>query len=100
MADKDIKYTATDTVSDDAADASKSASSDGLITCDACPVLCRIRLGRSGACDRYGNVDGVLTRADPLVVTQKALDDSGQMVPFAAASEDGTARWSARPRPS
>ena len=32
--------------------------------------------------------EGVLTRADPLVVTQKALDDSGQMVPFAAASED------------
>jgi len=27
----------------------------GIVTCDACPVLCRIRPGRTGACDRYGN---------------------------------------------
>ena len=68
--------------------AEKENTSDGPITCDACPVLCRIRLGRSGACDRYANVDGALTRADPLVVLQKVLDDDGQVVPFAAASED------------
>ena len=88
MADKDVKYTATDTVGSDESGVSKDDTSDGLITCNACPVLCRIRLGRSGACDRYGNVDGILTRADPLVVTQKVLDDEGQVVPFAAASED------------
>ncbi len=29
-----------------------------IVTCDACPVLCRIRLGKTGACDRYGNVGG------------------------------------------
>ena len=34
-------------------------------------MLCRIRAGRSGACDRYGNVDGKLTRLDPFVVTQR-----------------------------
>ena len=39
-----------------------------IVTCDACPVLCRIRLGKTGACDRYGNVDGRLFRMDPLVV--------------------------------
>ena len=33
--------------------------------CDACPVLCRIRPGRAGACDRYANVDGKLVRVDP-----------------------------------
>ena len=51
---------------------------DGGITCDACPVLCRIRLEKTGACDRYGNIDGVLTRMDPLVVTQKVVDDNGR----------------------
>nr|WP_199899612.1 hypothetical protein [Sneathiella glossodoripedis] len=47
-----------------------------LIRCDACPVLCRIRVGQTGACDRYGNVDGVLTRMDPLVVTETAQADT------------------------
>ncbi|MCF8466883.1 MAG: hypothetical protein K9G33_05730 [Sneathiella sp.] len=52
--------------------------SDGLIRCDACPVLCRIRDGKAGACDRYANVGGVLTRVDPLVV----LERSGKQVPL------------------
>jgi len=61
---------------------------DGLIRCDACPVLCRIREGRTGACDRYGNFDGKLVRMDPLVVAQKVMDDNGEMVPFAIAAEN------------
>ena len=28
----------------------------GIVVCDACPVICRIREGRTGACDRYGNL--------------------------------------------
>ncbi len=60
---------------------------DGIVTCDACPVLCRIRPGRTGACDRYANVDGVLTRMDPLLVTQKVVDEAGKLVPFLEASE-------------
>src|SRR6185436_5861480 len=47
-----------------------------IVRCDACPVLCRIRRGQSGACDRYANVEGKLVRTDPLVVlqrTQKAV---------------------------
>ena len=39
-----------------------------VIRCDACPVLCRIRRGQSGACDRYANEDGKLVRLDPLLV--------------------------------
>jgi hypothetical protein len=42
-----------------------------IVRCDACPVLCRIRKGQSGACERYANVDGKLTRLDPLLVLQK-----------------------------
>ena len=36
------------------------------VRCEACPVLCQISRGKLGACDRYGNVDGVLTRTDML----------------------------------
>ncbi len=63
-------------------------SDDGLIRCDACPVLCRIRDGKTGACDRYGNFGGKLVRMDPLVVAQKIMDEAGEMVPFAIAAKD------------
>ncbi|MEZ5835629.1 MAG: 6-hydroxynicotinate reductase [Geminicoccaceae bacterium] len=53
-----------------------------LVTCDACPVLCRIRPGRSGACDRYGNVDGRLARLDPIVLARRAVEEGRDMVPF------------------
>ncbi|MFO0987371.1 MAG: 6-hydroxynicotinate reductase [Alphaproteobacteria bacterium] len=66
-----------------------AASDDGIVTCDACPVLCRIRAGRTGACDRYGNVNGTLARLDPFVVTQKIAEQSGAMVPFAGNDWDG-----------
>ena len=68
--------------------ANDSAKGDGIITCDACPVLCRIRPGKPGACDRYANVEGVLTRVDPLVITQKAVDVHGKVVPFVKGAED------------
>jgi 6-hydroxynicotinate reductase len=60
-------------------------SEDGIVTCDACPVLCRIRPGKTGACDRYGNVEGKLTRLDPFVLAQRARDADAPMVPFAAS---------------
>ena len=31
---------------------------DEKIRCDACPVMCYIADGKSGACDRYANHDG------------------------------------------
>lgn len=49
-----------------------------VIRCDACPVLCRIRKGQAGACDRYANEDGRLVRVDPLLVLQRG----GAAVPF------------------
>jgi 6-hydroxynicotinate reductase len=60
---------------------------DGIITCDACPVLCRIRPGRTGACDRYGNVEGMLTRMDPMIIASRAAEKPGGMVPFLSAGE-------------
>ena len=62
------------------------------VRCDACPVLCRIREGRAGACDRYANRDGELVRLDPLLVAQRVVDRDGAMVPFLQSSEewDGT----------
>ena len=41
------------------------------VQCDACPVLCQISPGRLGACDRWGNVDGALTRTDPVVFMRR-----------------------------
>ena len=63
---------------------------DDIVVCDACPVLCRIRAGRTGACDRYGNLDGALTRMDPFVVTQKVAERDGELVPFGQRDWDGS----------
>ncbi|MBK8208952.1 MAG: 6-hydroxynicotinate reductase [Rhodospirillales bacterium] len=53
-----------------------------LVVCDACPVRCRIKPGQAGACDRYANVSGVLTRVDPLIVAERTAARDGAMVPF------------------
>ncbi len=60
----------------------------GKIRCDACPVMCYIADGKSGACDRYANVGGELTRVDPLVVLEGTLEKGEQVVPFMAAGTD------------
>jgi len=77
----------TDAPADDALAQAKDPAS-GIVVCDACPVLCRIRPGRTGACDRYGNLDGKLTRLDPLVIAARAGKDG--MVPFLGAPWDGS----------
>ena len=41
-----------------------AAEEGGIVRCDACPVLCRIRPGRTGACARYANKDGFLDRVE------------------------------------
>ena len=63
---------------------------DGIVRCDACPVLCRIRPQRSGACGRYSNVDGELARVDPLVLLEITRDSGDALVPF----DDSSAEWS------
>ncbi|HXX16484.1 MAG TPA: hypothetical protein VEJ47_16410 [Candidatus Eremiobacteraceae bacterium] len=52
------------------------------IRCDACPVLCYIKLGHTGACDRYGNLDGQLVRLDPHIVLDRAKSQGTPLVPF------------------
>jgi hypothetical protein len=61
---------------------------DGIVRCDACPVLCRIRPGRSGACSRYANQDGLLVRTDPLVLATRTAEAGGAMVPFLDPAQD------------
>ena len=73
---------------------------DGIVVCDACPVLCRIREGRAGACDRYANRDGRLTRVDPVTMIHKTLSDEGEVVPFLSAPWNGTAISCRAARPS
>lgn len=60
----------------------------GIVVCDACPVLCRIREGRAGACDRYANHGGRLTRLDPVTMIRKTVSDDGDLVPFLAEAQD------------
>ena len=64
-------------------DRSLEKTAAGKIACNACPVLCQISDGRSGACDRYANQAGVLIRVDPVVFLRRALADSdARLVPF------------------
>jgi hypothetical protein len=63
------------------------ANTDGKIRCDACPVMCYIKPGALGACDRYGNVDGNLVRVDPHVMLNRTIAKGGDLVPFAEAPE-------------
>jgi len=55
---------------------------DDAIRCDACPVLCYIKPGRTGACDRYANDNGQLIRIDPHVVLDRAVSRGDSVVPF------------------
>jgi hypothetical protein len=52
------------------------------VRCDACPVLCYIKRGNTGACDRYGNLDGQLVRVDPHILLDRAKSQGTPLVPF------------------
>ena len=58
------------------------------VECNACPVLCQISRGKSGACDRYANVEGVLVRVDPVLLLRKA---PAAATSIASASGNGNA---------
>ncbi len=60
---------------------------DDKVRCEACPVMCYIRPGMAGACDRYANENGTLVRVDPHVLLERTLDHGGTLVPFAAGTE-------------
>ena len=72
---------------------------DDRIRCDACPVMCYIRPGQAGACDRYANRDGELVRVDPHIILDHAVAQGGALVPFNASSDDWDGRVVGEARP-
>ncbi|MGI6854795.1 6-hydroxynicotinate reductase [Mesorhizobium sp. 1B3] len=68
------------------------------IRCDACPVMCYIAEGRTGACDRYGNVGGKIVRTDALVILNHAEEAGGPLVPFLDDAEWDGALLNTGPR--
>ncbi|MFT4267714.1 MAG: 6-hydroxynicotinate reductase [Xenophilus sp.] len=71
--------------------------STAKVECNACPVLCQISEGRSGACDRYANRGGVLVRVDPVVLLRRELaGESPALVPFAREGAEAPAEPAAR----
>ena len=59
------------------------------IRCDACPVMCYIAPGQTGACDRYANANGRIVRCDPVVMLSRAVESGHRVIPFAARDWDG-----------
>jgi len=64
------------------------------VVCNACPVLCQISEGRTGACDRWGNFNGMLTRVDPVVLFTKVANTAGELTGF--VESEG---WDGNPLP-
>ena len=77
---------------EDATEPAAASPAGEKIRCDACPVLCYIADGRTGACDRYANHGGELVRLDPLTVLETA-GDKQHVVPFLA----GAREWEGEP---
>src|ERR1700730_2592741 len=66
-----------------------AAEGEGIVRCDACPVLCRIRPGRAGACARYADENGQLARTEPVLLMQRTLEEGGKVAAFAGSEWDG-----------
>lgn len=64
---------------------------NGKIRCDACPVLCYIKQGRTGACDRYANDGGELVRVDAFTILQRGQGSDIKAVPFLLHDQETTA---------
>src|SRR5256884_4300802 len=64
-----------------------TAAADDKIRCDACPVMCYIKPGMAGACDRYANHNGELVRVDPHIVLEQTVSHGGRLVPFQAGGD-------------
>jgi 6-hydroxynicotinate reductase len=65
---------------------------EDTIRCDACPVLCYIKRGHTGACDRYANHEGQLVRVDPHVVLNRAVSEGAPVVAFLDSQRDWDGR--------
>ena len=64
------------------------------LRCDACPVMCYVAEGRTGACDRYGNFGGRIVRCDPVMILEQVADEGGTVVPFLDGPGEG---WDGNP---
>jgi 6-hydroxynicotinate reductase len=64
---------------------SETRTSDGKVRCDACPVMCYVKPGMTGACDRYANQDGQIVRVDPHLLLNRTIGQGGGVVPFHGA---------------
>ena len=64
-----------------------TSAADDKIRCDACPVMCYIKPGAAGACDRYANHNGELVRVDPHIVLERTVSHGGRLVPFQAGGD-------------
>src|SRR3981189_600371 len=60
---------------------------DDKMRCDACPVMCYIKPGAAGACDRYANHNGELVRVDPHIVLERTVAHGGRLGPFQAGGD-------------
>jgi hypothetical protein len=68
------------------------------IECNACPVLCQISPGKTGACDRYANHDGTLIRVDPVLLLRRTLDRGDTpLVAFEGRVQPSAAEGAATP---
>ncbi|MEX5729081.1 hypothetical protein Ga0609869_002434 [Rhodovulum iodosum] len=63
--------------------------SGGKIRCEACPVMCYVAEGQTGACDRYANEGGRIVRCDPLTIFDRRLEAGDEMRPFLGGEWDG-----------
>src|ERR1700693_490562 len=64
-----------------------TAAADDKIRCDACPVMCYIKPGAAGACDRYAHHNGELVRVDPHIVLERTKSHGGRLVPSRAGGD-------------
>lgn len=55
----------------------------------ACPLICFIASGKTGACDRDANDAGRIVRKDPMVMLSHIVAAGGRIVPFAQRDWDG-----------
>ncbi len=72
----------------------------GCAVCNHCPVRCTIPEGSTGACKRYTNVAGTVTRNRPLVTEAKTTPTAAQnYVPLTTAVGAGTEYPCCKPAP-
>src|ERR1700747_3426254 len=88
MGGQDARQTAGGTAALQLPRRNRNMPEDDAIRCDACPVLCYIKPGRTGACDRYANDHGQLVRVDPHLILDQALSRGMPVVRFLEQEKD------------